>query len=66
MQKRMTAFKAMRDQVSLMGKAETTSDSSSFSEVAVGAAVGMVVGAAGAIIAARSCTLKTDDAFSRV
>ena len=62
MRKSFTALKAMKKQVSLMGEVETA-DSSSFAGVAVGAAVGTIIGAAGAIIAARSCTLKTDDTF---
>ena len=66
MHKHMTAMKAMRKQVSLMGKVETANESSNFAGVIVGTAAGMVVGAAGAIIAARSCTYKTDDAFARV
>jgi len=58
--------RALKEQVSLMGKVETANDSSSFAGVIVGTAAGMVIGAAGTIIAARSCTYKTDDDFARV
>jgi len=57
--------RALKKQVSLMGKVDTA-DSSSFAGVAIGAAAGAIIGAAGAIIAARSCTLKTDDTFNRI
>ena len=51
---------------SILIKNETTNDSSSFSGVFMGTAAGIVIGAAGAIIAARKCNNKTDDEFHRI